>query len=235
MRIVRQEYIAAKQPTVSKFFRSIASKSPEQLASEQLTTHRSAVTLYLNTRLAAVGKEQRDQQELRVKRALDRSAQTGGLSASTFGMDLLGVDQAEAHKRSKGKAKEIPSIFTPKPSHAEDEEDEVALTSKQIQQFELEASTLLKESQDQLKAIKKAESSLLEISALQSELVHHLTQQTELTDQLWEDAVFVTGRVEEGNKQLVKARERNKDSRLFLLVFLVGASLTLLFVSVFDL
>lgn len=108
------------------------------------------------------------------------------------------------------------------------------LSPLQIQQFEAEESALLKSTQIDLVSLKLAESSLLEISSLQSQLAIHLAQQSELTDQLWEDAVGVTGKVEEGNVQLRKARERNRESRVWLLIFLIMASITLLFLDYYT-
>ena len=163
---------------------------------------------------------------------MDRHSALGS-SPSTLGKEW-GEQMASQH-RSSGKSKsttnnpdDIPSIFIPE---SEDEPIESLLTPAQIQQFEAESSSLLQETQNQLAALQAAQSSLLEISALQSELVVHLTQQSEFTDKLWEDAQFVSGRVDEGNKQLKKAKERNKDSRIYLLAFLIGASLTLLFLD----
>jgi len=69
----------------------------------------------------------------------------------------------------------------------------------------------------------------MDISALQTELVQHLTQQTRLTDQLYEDVIATTSTVEKGNVQLKEAKRRGNDGRLFILVFLIGASLSLLF------
>jgi len=69
----------------------------------------------------------------------------------------------------------------------------------------------------------------MDISALQMELVEHLTRQTEITDQLYEDAIASTATVEKGNVQLKEAKRRAKDSRLYILVFLLGASFALLF------
>lgn len=40
--------------------------------------------------------------------------------------------------------------------------------------------------------------------------------------------MFVSTKVDDANKQLGKARDRNRESRIWLLVFLIGASLTLL-------
>lgn len=132
----------------------------------------------------------------------------------------------------------VPSMFVPAPisqaiaGTADYDGDEPpidsVLSQEQIQQFESESSALLQEANSQLRAIEKAQTSLLEISNLQSELAVHLTQQTEVTDKLWEDSILVSGRVEEGNKQLRQARDRNREGRLWLLVFLIGASFSLL-------
>ena len=69
----------------------------------------------------------------------------------------------------------------------------------------------------------------MDISALQMELVAHLTRQNEISDQLYEDAISTTEMVEKGNVQLREAKRRAKDSRLYILVFLIGASFALLF------
>jgi syntaxin 18 len=146
--------------------------------------------------------------------------------------------------KGKGKATssmimgEVPSIYRPTPLSYSNEEAEESidsiLTPFQIQQFEAETSALLNSTESDLKALQKAETSLLEISALQSQLAIHLTQQSELTDQLWAESVEVTGKVTEGNVQLKKARERNREGRVWLLIFLVGASLSLLFLDYYT-
>lgn len=132
---------------------------------------------------------------------------------------------------------QIPSIYKPSSSSTWSQEPadalpiEQILTPSQLQQFESEASALLRTTEETLSSIKQTESSLLEISNLQSELVFHLTQQTELIDQLWDDAVVSTGKVEQGNLQLLKAKESNRESRIWLLTFILAASLALLFVD----
>jgi syntaxin 18 len=103
------------------------------------------------------------------------------------------------------------------------------LTASQIMQFESENASLLQSVNDTLESVQQAESRLLEISTLQMELVTHLTRQTELTDQLYEDAIATTSMVEKGNLQLRDAKRRAKESRMFILLFLIGASLSLLF------
>ena len=111
----------------------------------------------------------------------------------------------------------------------EDDEEEYELTASQIMQFEDENAAILRNVQGTLAAVQQAESRLLEISQLQTELIAHLTHQTELTDQLFEDAIATTSTMEKGNEELKEAKRRSKDGRLYILVFLIGASLSLLF------
>ena len=208
-------------------------------AEDQLNAHRQQVILFLSRRLADVGRIQHEQQEIRVARQLERQ----NLSTSSAAAANRALAQAGDSGKGKGKGLDdgVPDIFVPAPITTGYDSDEGGmdgfdapidslLSKEQIQQFESESSALLQEANSQLAAIEKAQSSLLEISTLQSELAIHLTQQMEITDQLWEDSVLVSGRVDEGNKQLVKARERNREGRLWLLIFLVGASLSLLWV-----
>ena len=242
-----QRLVSQRPPSLVKFLGLPTAPSAVEASNEQLTAHRASIALYLNSLLAEVGKTQQLQQETRVKRQMEKTSVQSGLGGLgttgmvEYGAHLAGTRSEEFKVRKPLRGNE--SIFAPenKPytnTTNFDEDDDAdegpidsILTPEQIQQFENEASSLLKSTQNQLESLKKAEASLLEISALQSELVVHLSQQTELTDKLWEDAVTVTGRVDEGNRQLRKAQERNRESRLFILVFLIGASLTLLFVE----
>lgn len=235
-------------------------------AAAALASHRTYVTLHLNNMLAAVSKYQRDQQEARIKRVLDKTATLDGLGGGgAQGMDEYGQRQADKakadHAAGKGKGKEgnqvgqVPSIYRPNPpqpaatasadglggSGTGDETDLLdvhdgleELTQEMIQQFEAEESALLQATHTDLASLKLAESSLLEISALQSQLAMHLTQQGELTDKLWEEAVGVAGKVDEGNTQLKKAKERNRESRIILLVFLLMCSFSLLFLDYYS-
>lgn len=235
--------------------------SPDDAASaaasaDALAQHRSLVTFYLNALLADVSQRQRDQQELRVKRQLEKAESLGGIGAQAgpFGIGLDGGEGARAASGSRGPAAGLPppvpsSSGDPFPSAStgaytytgEDDDGDDAdnpfgstLTAEQVQQFEAEESALLKATQTDLEALHKAESSLFEIAALQTQLVTHLTQQSELTDQLWEDAITVSGEVDRGNSQLKKAKERSRDSRMWLLVFLFGSSFTLLFLDYYT-
>ena len=112
---------------------------------------------------------------------------------------------------------------------SETDEEELELSASQIQQFEEENAHILRSVQDTLQSVQQAEARLAEIGALQMELVAHLTRQTEQTEQLYEDAIATAATVEKGNEQLKEARRRARDGRKWILLFLIGASLSLLF------
>lgn len=200
------------------------------LSSDFLAAHNTSVTWYLNRRLAEVGQIQKEMQEERIKRQLERTRTLG--SAIT---DPLRPPAPKATADSGSglwpRISSAPSkpatIATSNPEDSDD--DEMELSQSQILQFEEENATILREAQDALATVQQAESRLMEISALQMELVSHLTQQAEITDQLYEDAIEAGATVGAGNKQLIEARRRQKDSRLFILVFLLGATMALLF------
>lgn len=202
------------------------------IASEFLAAHNASITWYLNRRLSEVGQSQKEMQEERIKRQLERTRTLGSTSSEVRprnAFDPLSVP-SERTGGWFGSAKASSSNPPPLPySDDEDSDEELELTQSQILQFEDENKALLRDAEDALAAVQQAESRLMEISALQMELVQHLTQQAEITDQLFEDAVQASQTVNAANTQLVRARQRQSDSRLYILVFLLGASAALLF------
>lgn len=186
-------------------------------------------------------------QEERVKRQLERTRTLG--SSAGYEMLRLGSKGAQpttipVKSESGGWLGGASTIFNTighQTSHlatstpnietvqSDEEDEDIELTASQIMQFETENANILKSVQDTLESIQQAESRLMDISALQMELVSHLTRQTELTDQLFEDAIATSSTVEKGNVQLREAKRRAKDGRVFILLFLIGASLSLLF------
>ena len=253
----RAELVASKVNPLLRLLPARLREDESTLSSGVLAAHRSSITWYLSRRLAETSQLQKDMQEERVKRQLDRAkslatgatreansllepprvppppsvAQTSSSSSwlgdATSGIlaATLGVDDS---RRSSPSQPSIP-IDSSYPSEDSDDDDDIELSQSQILQFEAENAALLRNVQDQLESVHQAEARLSEISALQMELVTHLTQQTELTDQLFEDAIATTSTVEKSKAELKKAQQRGKDGRLFLLVFLFGASFSLLF------
>ncbi|KAH9440872.1 hypothetical protein Pst134EA_028812 [Puccinia striiformis f. sp. tritici] len=208
------------------------SLSSQSIAKEQFDSHRASILWFLNQRLTDLGKTIKDQQETRAKKKMEKVMKSGLAGLMNAPGTSMGVHSVQPSEKGG-----VPDIYRPKFDQTLDRElmDEPAiekvLTSAQIQQFERESSEVLKATQNTLKSIKQTESSLLEISNLQTELVYHLTQQNELIDQLWDDSIISSGKIKQGNQQLLTASESNKESRMWLLVFLLGSSFALLFVD----
>jgi syntaxin 18 len=177
----------------------------------------------LSSELARLTKTQADMQEERARRRAERSRTLGG-GAAREARELTGGGSS----KSKG------SAVAPAPMAivAEDEAPiEEQLSAAQLQQFESENNALLEHMESQLDSVLKAERGLVEISNLQTELVRHLAMQTKITDRLYDEAIGSVAQMGDANKQLKQAKERSGEARLFLLVFLFGASFALLFLD----
>lgn len=230
---VRKAQQDAQQSNALSRFLGISLTS-HNIAVEQFDSHRASILWFLNQQLTDLGKAIKSQQEMRAKKKMEKVMKSGlaGL------MNVTGssaVPHSNPSLTSIEKT-EIPTIYQPKTDQLlQDSVDEPTmqsvLTQEQIQQFEKESSEVLQATENTLKSIKQTESSLLEISNLQTELVYHLTQQNEMIDQLWDDSIVSTGKIKQGNQQLLSASESNKESRKWLLVFLLGSSFALLFVD----
>ncbi|KAF8211206.1 snare protein syntaxin 18/UFE1 [Mycena galopus ATCC 62051] len=253
----RIDLVTSKANPLARFLPARLRQDVASLSSDVVAAHHSSITWYLNRRLTDASQSQKDMQEERIKRQMERSktlgsgaarevlnvgvdplfnaeepervggsSWLGGASSSLIAATLGAPLPPEAHRPTPSAVKygEIPP-----PSPDDDDDDDIELSASQILQFETENANILRNVQDTLEAVQQAESRLMDISALQTELVQHLTQQTRLTDQLYEDVITTTSTVEKGNVQLKEAKRRGNDGRLFILVFLIGASLSLLF------
>ncbi|KAJ7507705.1 snare protein syntaxin 18/UFE1 [Mycena galericulata] len=251
----RIELVASKANPLARFLPARLRQDEATLSSDFVAAHHASITWYLNRRLTEASQSQKEMQEERVKRQLERSktlgsgaareamnigvdpvfnteppptagsSWLGGASSSLIAATIGAPSPSEPHRPTPSGVK---FSDIPPPSDDEDDED-IELSASQILQFETENANILRNVQDTLESVQQAESRLMDISALQMELVTHLTRQTELTDQLYEDAIATTSTVQKGNVQLKEAKRRAKDGRLFILVFLIGASLSLLF------
>ena len=252
--IGRSELVASQKSPLTRLLPARLRQDATTLSSDVLAAHHSGVTWYLSRRLAEASQAQKEMQEERVKRQLERTRNLGSGATQALQMGQKEKDRSSLSEKprdtlvgswlgdassnlfaatlgssSRGGNSSIVGADEVPTASDEDEEDEMELSASQILQFETENANILRAVQDTLESVQQAESRLTDISMLQMELVNHLTRQTELTDQLYEDAIATTSTVEKGNEQLKEAKRRAKDSRLFILVFLIGASLSLLF------
>lgn len=144
------------------------------------------------------------------------------------GMFAQTQTSSTSHNGTKDAAAGLP---LPLPLPSDEPPIESQLSAAQLQALESENSALLENMESTLSSVLAAEKSLLEISSLQTELVKNLVQQTEITDRLYEEAVGSVGEMKKAGQQLQQAKKRGEEGRLFLLVFLFGASMALLFLD----
>ncbi|KAI0049291.1 hypothetical protein FA95DRAFT_1538576 [Auriscalpium vulgare] len=215
--------------------------------SDFVAAHNSGVTWYLTRRLTEASQSQKELQEERVRRQTERTHTLGsGAAREALYMNMAEEEKTEGGGGGSswlenassslasswafaGPSPTAPTYAPLPPDELSSDDDDVELTASQIQQFESENAQILQSVEDSLASVQQAEARLLEISALQMELVAQLTRQTEVTDQLYEDAIASSEYVEKGNVQLREARRRARDGRKWILLFLIGASLSLLF------
>ncbi|KAF9240235.1 hypothetical protein BU15DRAFT_87714 [Melanogaster broomeanus] len=239
----RAELAATSFNQLARFLPTRFMHDDSAIRSEYTAAHRCSIAWYVNRRLAEASQKQQELQEERVKRQLERT-RTLGSSAVYEAKKIDSKDVQETQESASdswlggassafvsGIAATIDSSSNRPDTTIQmtDEDEELELTQSQILQFEAENANILRSVYDTLESVQQAEARLVDISNLQMELVTHLTRQTELTDQLYEDAIATTSTAEKSNVQLREARRRAKDSRIFVLVFLIGASLSLLF------
>jgi syntaxin 18 len=236
----RAERIAQSFNPLYRLLPALLVSDDAATASDFVSAHCAGVTWYLTRHLTHVGQMLRDMQEERVRRETERTRTLGSGVAHELAMSATASELARPGSSSwfgsassaLGASWAVPQRPLPEemdPASSDDDEDDVELSASQIQQFEAENAQILQSAEDSLAAVQQAEARLLEISALQAELVAQLTRQTEVSDQLYEDAISTSEMVDKGNVQLREARRRARDGRKWLLLFLIGASLSLLF------
>ncbi|KAH9943352.1 snare protein syntaxin 18/UFE1 [Epithele typhae] len=230
----RTALAASQQNPFTRFLPARLRQDDATATSDFVAAHHASVT-------CEAGQLLRDMQEERMRRQLERTRTLGSGAArdavflgahphppappspveSTASGSWLGGASTGWRERAPGTSL--------RDEWSETDEEELELSASQIQQFEEENANILQNAQDTLQSVQQAEARLMEISALQMELVTHLTKQTEQTEQLYEDAIATAATVERGNEQLKEARRRARDGRQWMLFFLIGASLSLLF------
>ncbi|PKY13359.1 hypothetical protein RhiirB3_492015 [Rhizophagus irregularis] len=199
---------------------------------DMLAAIRSSITWYLNKRLTEISKIQKDQQETRIMKEIEKRESTlyksASIRPSTPSLQMMINEEKEiSEKNDRG-------LNRGTIGEEEDDEIEQSLTAEQKMMLEMENETMMKELATALEQVNQAEKALLEISNLQTVLSNHLAVQTQQTDKLYAEAIATTDRVQEGNLMLHQARQRASDTRKWNLIFLIIASFILLFLDWYD-
>jgi syntaxin 18 len=223
---VRKDKVAPPQPAIFKYLPSLAPPKEDD-AEPLIAAHRGTIIWTLNDMLAKLSAAQTNMQEERAKRRDERNRTLGGGAAREAAQLQIAAERSGGSGNGPMPAPAAALNITPADEPAIEEQ----LSAHQLQQFESENNALLEHMESQLSSVLAAERSLLEISAMQTELVRHLVQQTEIIDRLYDEAVGSVSEMGAANKQLKRAKERSGEARLMLLVFLIGATFSLLFLN----
>jgi syntaxin 18 len=210
--------------------------TPQQRSSI-LAAHHGAIIWFLNAELLKISERQREMQEERGKIRDERGKSLGGMVAKEV-VSSNGDAKGSNLWRTSNTPINLTIPYKPATTKSPSETDDplatdasLQLSQAQIQQFSSENTEMLESMQTTLNTVLQAERSLLEISQLQTTLISHLASQTETIERLYDDANDAIGSVEQANTQLKEAKRSGRDARFFLLVFLIGASMALLFLD----
>ncbi|OZJ06990.1 hypothetical protein BZG36_00197 [Bifiguratus adelaidae] len=170
----RQQNLVA--PALPKWIaQAVVNLSTTQM--DIVAVHRSGVLWWLNCKLMDASKIQKDQQEARVMRALEKSNnQLSNAIPRPKSSTLLG-------EPTHPTPTQIPAEL------AEEDEFERSLDPQELQQMQMENDAMLEELENTLDQVKGAEKALMDIASLQSELANHLAIQTAQTDKIYQDAI----------------------------------------------
>ncbi|KAA8910884.1 hypothetical protein FN846DRAFT_493748 [Sphaerosporella brunnea] len=191
-----------KHSSLKSLWGDESAKEREEAAMKIVAAHRESLIWFLKNRLEKASEEQRERQEIRLQRQIER------------GKSLL-------HKAPAG----VKVAGAARVNLEEEERREVeALSPDQLRIFEKENEGMLKHYEDTLEQVRTAESSLLEISELQTQLATNLATQNVHIDNLIMDSLNTTENIERGNKELKKASEKASFARSAFLGIVVFCS-----------
>jgi syntaxin 18 len=211
-----------KHSSLRSLWEDEAVRDAEEAGMKTVTTHREGVVWFLKNRLERASKEQRERQEIRLNRQIERGKSLLHKAPAMIG--VRGDLGSAAAGGGVGRA-----------AQQEEEEDRravEALSQDQLRIFEKENEGMLKHYEDTLEQVKygpsslpprrpllmiafnrTAESSLLEISELQTQLATNLATQNVHIDNLILDSLATAENIERGNKELKKASEKTSIAR----------------------
>ncbi|KAI9204676.1 uncharacterized protein BJ171DRAFT_599081 [Polychytrium aggregatum] len=226
-----------------------------------LNEHRQAVIWSLQKRLQRASQLQMEMQEARLKRKLNSSASYASplptptqtsqgntasepTKTSSYGISKLGQTleaalgsfkpRDETPVKGYQNTPDIPSFIESDANIDDDEDFESTLSDDQRLMFERENEALLSQLENETDQVRTATRTIQEIASLTNQLGHHLQEQQEMIEGIYEEAQVATSYIQRGNEHLEKAQRHFGDARIWVLVFLLVASGVLLFLDWYD-
>jgi len=191
----------------------------------QMMEHRKLVLDMIETYLKSVCKIYSEQKEIRVKRAMDFQK-----------FSKFEVNSSPSHASNK------PSTTASIPEEEKNPVDatksafqyEEEFSKEELQMFEEENNQLYNELQSMTEEVRQIESKVVHIAELQEIFTEKVLQQDKDIDRINTTVVGTTENVKEGNDQIRQAIQRNAGLRIYILLFLLVMSFSLLFLDWYN-
>lgn len=201
--------------TMAKFMQDPKAEGTEHT----IQLHRAGIFWYLNDLLKTVSDLHASQQQIRLSRQLEKAK-------STFHH----VPEGATNKRTPSGNMTATALNNEESSSSTHQGNVNQTLSPQLQtELENENNALLDELELSLDKAKSAEKSMYEISQLQSELATHLSSQSDMIQNLLENASQTSADVTAANKQLTSSGQRNRLASKIIIYTSVILALLLLF------
>ncbi|SCW02209.1 LAFE_0F01376g1_1 [Lachancea fermentati] len=213
--VVKEKYLSKKTPS----FFSLVDGTDDEMSLFHSTNnkYRSGVLQSLSILLSSVSSDLSKMQQERLSRqkeleSIDFNAQ---LYVPTQDMTLGSVSQSPAIETTQDEVKQYNETMS-------------KLSQEQLQILETEHDELLNHKTKELEKVEKLSKTIMEISSLQNEIGAHLQAQTQNIFTLLDDHDDVQMDIQQGNKQLRRAQEREgKSARLIVYLSMIFGLLIL--------
>jgi syntaxin 18 len=210
--------------TCSHLIQDFKKKTVKMADSAQMMEHRKLILEMIETYLKAVCKIYSEQKAIRVKRAMDFQ------KFSKF--EVNSSPSHSVNKPSLSNSVPVEDHQVDAPTSAFQFEEE--FSKEELQIFEEENNQLYNELQSLTEEVRQIESKVVHIAELQEIFTEKVLQQDKDIDRINTTVVGTTENVKEGNDQIRQAIQRNAGLRIYILVFLLIMSFSLLFLDWYN-
>ncbi|CAB3387694.1 Hypothetical predicted protein [Cloeon dipterum] len=198
-------------------FKKNAGKMEDSL---QITEHRSLVLDMIELYLKAVCKIYSEQKAIRVKRAMDFQ------KFSRF--------ETDSPTHSANRLVAFENLKAQDTEHTQTDALDAEFTKEELQIFEQENNQLFNEMQSLSEEVRQIENKVVHIAELQEIFTEKVLQQDKDIDRINTAVVGATENVKEANDQLRQAIQSNAGLRVYVLLFLLVMSFSLLFLDWYN-
>ena len=222
---------------------------------DDLLEHQECQVRYLHGRVKELADEMSELRHVRETRRQEEELKLGGgafefaqMNRPLYGTDLEYDEnerqngQGQADDGRIGSRETLDELFGTRLTGGPEEDDglqddgawgeELELDEAEVAQLQEENESLLEDLQGELDAVRKSQARMVEISQLMSLFSNKLAEQDEaIVPVIADNVIESTAHIQSGNEYLRRAMSRGVTFRVMMMMVLVGAGLSLLFLD----